>query len=274
MKVCWLHESTSLEKALMELGHSKSSLKKSSLKRSLLNKVIKNKSILEIPESLFNRDMIYPVFNGVTAPHVIDERGGIMAISKPSRVHCHPLHYLEGDNLLSYLREKSFFEYLKVNQENRDRGLLYRLDYETSGLCLITKEEGIYRDFRENHHKAQKIYLAVVRGEYKGDSLLHHKITTSGKTIKLSPEGKEVTLKILESNFYREGNLTLLKVQLFGGARHQIRVQLSSSGYPLIGDTLYGGEDHQAFGLHCYRYDWKEQSFVDESNFLDQFLAS
>ncbi len=274
MKVCWLHESTSLEGALRELGFSKSSLKKTGLKRSVLNRVINKKSLVEIPEELFNKGLINPKYSGPLTPKIIEEKKELLALSKPSFIHCHPLNYFEGNNLLSFLREKKYFPYLEVNRKNYDRGLLYRIDYETSGLCLLTKSQSLYEEFRENHHEARKIYLAVVRGNYQASNELIHEISTSGSIVSVVESGKTVKIQILDKSFYEEHNLSLLKISLEGGARHQIRVQLSHSGYPLLGDELYGGEKGSFFGLHCLNYEWRDFSFSDSSFDINQFLTS
>ena len=50
----------------------------------------------------------------------------------------------------------------------------------------------------------------------------------------------------------RRGNRTLLLIELGTGRRHQIRVHLSSLGFPIVGDTLYGGRrDPRGLMLHA-----------------------
>ncbi|MDE6110688.1 MAG: RluA family pseudouridine synthase, partial [Eubacterium sp.] len=50
-----------------------------------------------------------------------------------------------------------------------------------------------------------------------------------------------------------ENGATLLKINLETGRTHQIRVHFSHLGYPLVGDSLYGGEDERINrqALHC-----------------------
>ena len=92
---------------------------------------------------------------------------------------------------------------------------------------------------------------------------LSHKISTTGKKIREDSNGKEVYLKVLNKKYLMEDNMSLLEIELHEGARHQIRVQLSLSGYPIIGDTLYGGIPHDRFGLHCFRYETTLGTFQD-----------
>jgi 23S rRNA pseudouridine1911/1915/1917 synthase len=261
MKLCWTGPSCSLEDALRALGFTKSSLKKSGLNRKHLNRTIKARSEILIPEYLYNRNLIFPLYEGAEKPRILKESGGFLAVHKPTRVHCHPLRYSEGNNLLSFLREERYFEYLAVNQEAYDRGLLYRLDYETSGLCLFTNNDEVYKEFRETHDEAIKIYEVTVAGKYNGPSQLVHHLSTSGDKIKVTDKGKRARLEVLKQKFSESHNQSLLKVRLHGGLRHQIRVQLAAVGFPLVGDTLYGGMESEIFGLHCLSYKWKDLYF-------------
>lgn len=263
MKVCWTGESCTIEEALLSLGYSKNSLKKAGINRKNLNKVLKEQGELKIPSALFNRGEIFPLFDGKERPHILGEEGDLLALHKPTRVHCHPLEYNEGDNILSFLREEGFDSYLKVNNDEYDRGLLYRLDYETTGLCLLTKSEELYLDFRATHHEAKKIYQVTINGAYEGPDELCHKLSTSGLKVRESEDGKDGKLFIHENSYDEESGLSTLKVQLKGGLRHQIRVQMALSGYPLMGDILYGGQKSEIFGLHCLEYQWKGYSFCD-----------
>ena len=50
-----------------------------------------------------------------------------------------------------------------------------------------------------------------------------------------------------------KSNTTLLKINLETGRTHQIRVHFAHLGYPLLGDTLYGGNTDliKRQALHC-----------------------
>ena len=45
-------------------------------------------------------------------------------------------------------------------------------------------------------------------------------------------------------------NFSLLRIQLFTGRMHQIRVHLSSIGHPILGDSLYGKKNNELFKRH------------------------
>ena len=50
---------------------------------------------------------------------------------------------------------------------------------------------------------------------------------------------------------------SLIKVRLFTGRTHQIRVQFASRGLPLIGDRKYGGDKYSVLALHSYSLSFK-----------------
>ena len=100
---------------------------------------------------------------------VIEQNEFIFALSKPTGVHSLALKYSESNNLLSYLRDsENSADIFLINQNSYEKGLLYRLDYETSGLVLFAKKEKIYEQFRQNILK-EKYYLAIVQGEVDHD---------------------------------------------------------------------------------------------------------
>lgn len=235
-----------------------------------LERVVKAKSVLSLPINLLNRGMISPDFKG-SLPIILFEDADILALSKPSGLHIHPLSYDEGDNLLSYLRQVGKSEVLQVNRENYDRGILYRLDYETSGVVLCAKREEIYQEVRQDFlSKAKsKKYLAIVEGKLEGESKLTHFLRSveGGKKMALSKNEGEGLFSCLtyHSLQYQESiQCSLVEVELESGHRHQIRVQLAALGHPILGDTLYGGKVAKRLYLHAYDYRLELQSKMIE----------
>lgn len=282
--LCWLGEERTFEEVLMILGHSKSRIKKSNLSKKERCRRIRYREEISIPQELHNWGIINPSFEwgeAKEAPFVIEERGDILAVHKPSHLHIHPLIYNEKNNLLSFLRKKGYSNYLLEETELEDKspwdgGLLYRIDYETSGLVLLSSNGHLYDQMRR--HKdliKEKVYLVVVEGRFSlKNGVYEHKLTTSGKKVKASDQGllSHIDIEVLMVT----DQASLLKVSLKEGRRHQIRVQLALLGYPIWGDTLYGASEKDSFGLHCFQYEFENGQVYTASHFwgLDFFSFS
>ena len=103
--------------------------------------------------------------------------------------------------------------------------------------------------------------MCWVQGEMLLSGVFINTFTSSeqkGKRIKVSeaPQGVgqigELTIKALE--FDESSNKTLVEVKLKTGLRHQIRAQMAFLGYPLVGDTFYGGPKANRLYLHALTY--------------------
>ena len=137
-----------------------------------------------------------------------------------------------------------------------------RLDMNTSGLIVVAKN-GHAQAFLQNKEKAtvKKYYQTIVNGVVEEDEFTIEKpIGRVGESLKreiLSVEdgGQIAKTRVKVLKRMVEQNLTLLEVELFTGRTHQIRVHLSSKGYPILGDELYGGqrEGVKRQLLHAYK---------------------
>lgn len=202
--------------------------------------------------------MISPRYTG-ELPQVIYEDKIFQVLHKPFNIHSHPLEYSDSDNLLNWMMAQREYEALKVNQQNYDRGLLYRLDYATSGLMIYIKTQSDYSFLREHFSDIvkEKFYLAVLSADVKEEQSFFHNLRFNKNKVYVS---KEKTLNEAKIDVYpvmRIANKSLVLIRLYQGHRHQIRVQLSSSGLPILGDELYGGEKAQRTYLHCFQYSLK-----------------
>jgi 23S rRNA pseudouridine1911/1915/1917 synthase len=251
----------SVEKLLLVMFQcSKNKLKKY-FDKKILNLEVKARKKFFIPIDFANDGIINCRYEGPEIETVFEDQN-FLVLNKPSNIFVHPLTYDERNNCLSFLREKNF-KYLSVNRDHYDRGLLYRLDYETSGVLVYVKDENLYQSLRENFHELakEKIYLARVCGKCELSGPFVHYLQDSmsrGMKMKASLHEFENTLKAMlsiEAQSYREeDDTTLLKINLKTGHRHQIRVQLGALGFPILGDDLYGGRASNRLYLHAYKY--------------------
>jgi len=123
-------------------------------------------------------------------------------------------------------------------------GIVHRLDKDTSGIMVVTKNEFSYLNLvsQLKERKVKRHYLAIVVGEPLSGLTINEPI---GRHPKLRTKqavteaGKEAitNFKIQE----RMGGYTLLNVSLETGRTHQIRVHLAFINFPILGDSVYGG---------------------------------
>lgn len=138
---------------------------------------------------------------------------------------------------------RAYFKSNKINFVNR-------IDKETSGLVIAAKNLKTARKLAEylRNDKIEKKYYILIHGSieekyFKIESYLK-KEEESVISSEIEKEGykKAITYfkKIISSN-----DFTLLEAKLKTGRTHQLRVQLSEKGYPIIGDKKYGINDNE-----------------------------
>ncbi len=169
-------------------------------------------------------------------------------------------------------------------------GVAHRLDRPVSGVILFAKTskalDRVNRLFKERH--MQKTYWAVVRNLPKPSegNLVHWLVKNQSKNITkaYSHEVKgslraELSYRLLgEVNGYY-----LLEVNPLTGRPHQIRVQLSTLGCPIVGDNKYGyprGSQRRSICLHARKLSFEHpvkkekitiQASVPHDGFWERF---
>jgi tRNA pseudouridine32 synthase / 23S rRNA pseudouridine746 synthase len=166
-------------------------------------------------------------------------RDGLMlVIDKPAGVAVHR-GPKGGDSLEDY------FDVLRFGLP-RVPALAHRLDRDTSGCLVLGRHRKalalLGKLFKQG--KVGKTYWAVVEGgpehdEGRIDMALAKRDETRGWWMKADPQGmpSSTTWKVMG----RGPGITWLALEPLTGRTHQLRVHCAEMGFPIVGDTIYGG---------------------------------
>jgi 23S rRNA pseudouridine1911/1915/1917 synthase len=142
-------------------------------------------------------------------------------------------------------------------------GILHRLDRNTTGIMLVAKsDEAHWRIARQFENRTiQKTYMAIVHGvpelladvidlpigkdRYHREKQAVRKIENGGRPAVTKYEIEEI-LGAAAQRF------SLVKLTPKTGRTHQLRVHMSVIGYPMVGDTVYGG---RVFENESFRFE-------------------
>lgn len=146
--------------------------------------------------------------------------------------------------------------YRKNKGEDTYIGVVHRLDQPVEGLLVFAKNqsaaEKLSRQLKNGTLK--KSYLALVQGELQEnaggaltDFLLKDKHTNLSRAVSVGTrDAKKAVLSWKCVKTFAGKGYSLVEVALFTGRHHQIRVQLSNAGMPLLGDMKYGTDMSKA----------------------------
>lgn len=178
---------------------------------------------------------------------IIYEDDDVLIVNKSAGMVVHPGYNNYTGTLVNAL--VYHFQQLPTLPGNDGRpGLVHRIDKDTSGLLLISKNERsmtyLARQFFD--HTISRKYIALVWGDLQEDGTVTGYIGRSVNDRRVmsvyndEEKGKwSVThYKVLE----RMGYVTLIECKLETGRTHQIRSHMKHIGHPLFSDATYGGD--------------------------------
>ena len=206
---------------------------------------------------------------------ILYQDDNLLALNKPANCHTHPLTASETGTLANYLIT-AFPELVGVGGfGSLQPGLLNRLDYATSGIVLVARSDAVWGDIRRqfDHHLIRKEYLAEVEGRFLTETTIKKDLThdrSDRRRMVVSPPAEPcrglypARTEVCPLQFEASRNLTRVRLVMYSGVMHQLRVHLADVGHPIFGDTLYGGKpfpldkgkesetiSKNSFHLHC-----------------------
>src|SRR5262249_35944853 len=146
---------------------------------------------------------------------------------------------------------------------NRDASsrffLVGRLDRLTSGVVIAAKTHDAYVALQRTWPDAEKEYLAVVHGfvdPARGEIDLPLGADPEDRRRRVvRSDGAPSVTRFERLGYSDTADMSLLRCQLLPGRRHQIRVHLSTRGWPVVGDGVYGAPESllPRYALHAWR---------------------
>lgn len=217
---------------------------------------------------------------------IVYEDEDILVLNKPPHMPTHPSMGNYENSLAN-----GVMYYFQSKGEDRVFRAVNRLDKDTSGLMAVAKNAYIHARLGEEIQTKElgRRYKCIVCGDIDSDGTVDAPIRRAdGSVINriVAPDGQKAVThyKVIE----RYGEYTLLEMELETGRTHQIRVHMAHIGHPLVGDWLYGTEDHDLAPrqmLHsCYlrfihpvsgrEMEFNNEMAQDMSDFIEKILSN
>jgi 23S rRNA (cytosine1962-C5)-methyltransferase len=181
-------------------------------------------------------------------PCVIFEDEHLLVVSKPAGWNTHAPSPFAGEGIYDWLKHRE--------PRWATLAILHRLDKETSGVLVLGKTSLANKSLTEQftERRVHKKYLLltdqpVPQKEFTVKSAL----LRVGEKYASRADGESAETKftpILDSKF-GNSRLKMVGAEPLTGRTHQIRVHAAENGFPILGDTLYGGTASSRVFLHA-----------------------
>jgi 23S rRNA pseudouridine1911/1915/1917 synthase len=178
-----------------------------------------------------------------------------VAIEKPQGISIHPSPSDQSDHTIVNALVSQFGKKLSsVDEDVSRQGIVHRLDKVTSGVLLVAKSNATHTYLQDHWSEVVKTYFAVVTGTPPAKGRIEGGILRDSKDrqkMAVSSSEKSRSAVTFFEVLEIKGDKSLLKINIPTGRTHQIRVHLSSIGFPIVGDTKYKGKPSDRVLLHA-----------------------
>lgn len=190
---------------------------------------------------------------------IVYEDSMILAVNKPAGVATHGFSGRDTGTLANFVLAKRP-SLINIGKSRWEPGLVHRLDRETSGLVIVAKTQAAFDRLRLElrRRRINKKYLALVWGRTAAERLIDVPLAHDSRDPRLMQpaaalsRAKRQRIWHAVTRFRKIGEahgMSLVEVEMTTGVTHQIRVHLAAIGHPIVGDSLYGVNTYETFGL-------------------------
>ena len=175
------------------------------------------------------------------------EDDDLAVVNKPAGLVVHPAAGHAQDTLVNILLHH--VRPLAMGFGESRPGIVHRLDRDTSGILVVTKNDLAHRALADQFRKksVHRIYWAIVYGHLRQpNGTMHSHLARHPRDRKRFASTKNASGKLAITHYKTVQALaapfTWLQCQLETGRTHQIRVHLSELHHPIVGDHTYGAD--------------------------------
>ena len=189
---------------------------------------------------------------------IVYEDDDIIVINKPSGMVVHPAAGNTEGTLVNALLYHCKGSLSGIGGVMRP-GIVHRIDKDTSGLLVCAKNDQAHRALSAEleHHGIVREYHALVNGGFSSPTgtvdqpIGRHPVDRKRMAVLKDPSAHAKAAVTHYEVLEAFGKISYLKLVLETGRTHQIRVHMSYTGHPLLGDTVYGGGGSRFEKLHA-----------------------
>lgn len=179
---------------------------------------------------------------------ILHEDEHLLVINKPAGWNTHAPHPFAGEGVYDWLRHRE--------PRWANLAIIHRLDKATSGVLVFAKTPAANRSLTDQftRHLVRKRYLLLTATPPPKDELLvRSRLVRRGERYASDARAREAREAV--TSFVRRGEdptgASVVEAEPRTGRTHQIRVHAAEQGFPVLGDTLYGGPAAERLYLHA-----------------------